>query len=253
MENLVAKILFFFMGLLFGSFFNVVGLRVPLHQSIIFPPSHCPGCQKRLSPFDLVPVFSFLLTRGRCRYCQQSISPIYPVMEGLTGILFLFAYTLYGWSFQLVFVLFFISMLIMITVSDLSYQIIPDKILFPFFLLFILYFLWFPPQNWMVHLLGMALGFLVFYLVAVLSRGGMGGGDIKLYAVAGFVLGYPLLFVSILLATVTGALFGLILMFIKKGDLKSGIPFGPFIAAGSLVAIFWGEKLLAWYWGMFNV
>lgn len=249
----MTETLFFCMGILFGSFFNVVGLRVPLHQSIVFPPSHCPGCQKRLSPLDLIPVFSYLFAKGRCRYCQETISPIYPVMEGMTGVLFLLAYNLFGWSFQLIFVLFFISMLIMITVSDLYYQIIPDKILFPFFLLFILYFVVFPPQNWLVHLLGMGLGFLVFYLVALLSRGGMGGGDIKLFAVAGFVLGYPLLFVSILLATVTGSLFGIILIFMKKGKLKSGIPFGPFIAAGSLVAIFWGEKLLDWYWGMFTV
>lgn len=249
---MVEDLLFLLLGLLFGSFFNVVGLRLPLRQSIVYPPSHCPGCQRRLGPYDLIPIFSYVMVKGKCRYCQEKISPLYPMVEGTTGILFLLAYEKFGWSIQLLFVLLFIAMLMIITVSDLVYQIIPDKVLLPFFLFFLGYILFVHLPHIWVHFIGMILGFLIFYLLAVISRGGMGGGDIKLYTVAGLALGYPLLFVSILLSTVTGSLFGLGLMLIKKEGRKSTIPFGPFIAAGSLISIFWGEALLQWYWGFIS-
>lgn len=238
----------FIVGVLFGSFFNVVGLRVPLHESILYPPSHCPGCHKKLEPVDLIPIGSFLLRRGKCGYCQKKISPIYPLIELLTGVLFLLAFQKYGWSWQLVYVIFFISLFMIVTVSDIFYQIIPDKVVFPFFFLFLIFLFFMPTAHLWKHLVGMVLGFVIFYFIAVVSRGGMGGGDIKLFTVAGLVLGYPLLFLSILIATVTGSIYGSFLILFKGGGRKSKIPFGPFIAAGCLVAILWGESILDWYW-----
>lgn len=245
---ILESVFIFVVGVILGSFFNVVGLRVPLRESILYPPSHCPGCEKKLKPMDLIPIGSFLLRRGKCQYCQKKISPIYPFIEALTGLLFLFAFQKHGWSWEFVYVLLFISMFMMITVSDIFYQIIPDKILFPFFFVFLFFLFFFPTTQLWNHLLGMCLGFIIFYLIAVFSRGGMGGGDIKLFTVSGLVLGYPLLFLSILIATVAGSIYGTLFILFKGGSKKSKIPFGPFIAVGCLVALFWGEPIIDWYW-----
>jgi prepilin signal peptidase PulO-like enzyme (type II secretory pathway) len=248
METLII----FITGILFGSFFNVVGLRVPMHESILYPPSHCPGCKKKLKPWDLIPILSFLFKKGRCTYCQKRISPIYPIIEALTGVLFVIAFFQYGLSWQFVYVILFISLFMIITVSDIFYQIIPDKILLPFFVVFLLFLFFMPQFQIGSHLLGMILGFVIFYLIAVVSNGGMGGGDIKLFALSGLVLGTPLLFLSILLATVSGSIYGLLFILFKGGNRKSKIPFGPFIAAGCLIAILWGERILNWYWNQLS-
>lgn len=244
--------LFFLYGLIFGSFFNVMGLRIPKKESISRPPSHCPSCNNRLQARDLIPVLSYLINRRKCRFCQQPISSIYPIMELITGILFVLTYHFLGFTWEMLIALLFISLLVIITVSDLAYRIISDKVVFPFLGLFlILRFFIHPNETYVSHLIGMALGFGLFLLIAIVSRGGMGGGDIKLMAVVGLFLGYPLLFVTILFSTFLGTAYGILVMLLKGASRKTEIPFGPFIALASVVVLFSGYDIIDWYWNVF--
>lgn len=240
--------LFFLLGLLFGSFFNVAGLRIPQKQSIITPPSHCPACRRRLTPRELIPFVSYLASRGRCRTCKAVISPIYPIMELVTGLCFALVFHKYGWSAETLMGLLFTALLAIITVSDLAYRLIPDKVILPFLILFLLLRLILPSEySYANHLIGIAVGFGLFLLLAVLSRGGVGGGDIKLYAVVGLFLGTPLLLLSIFFSTLAGTVYGVLLMLAKGAGRKTEIPFGPFIALGSMIAFLYGESVIDWY------
>ena len=134
--EIIYMTLFFIYGIVFGSFFNVVGLRVPKKESIVSPPSHCTACHRKLGILDLIPVFSYLFLHGKCRGCDAKISPIYPFMEFVTGVLFMLAYVMLGFSWELTVALIFISLLVIITVSDIAYMLIPDKVLLPFAIVF---------------------------------------------------------------------------------------------------------------------
>ncbi|USG64668.1 prepilin peptidase [Brevibacillus ruminantium] len=251
MEYLISSILFL-LGLLFGSFYNVVGLRVPQGESVVLPPSHCRSCGHRLGPLDLVPVLSFLLRKGKCHYCQAKVSPLYPLMEGLCGLAFVLVFVKHGWSAETILGLLFVSMLVIVSVSDLAYRLIPDKITLPALALFLILRFWIhPDQPYWMHLLAGVVGFGLFFLLTVLSRGGVGGGDIKLFAVVGLFLGLPLLALAIFLSALLGTLFGLGLMLLRGGGRKTQVPFGPFIAAGSLLAYLAGDSILDWYLRLF--
>ncbi|KEF39450.1 prepilin signal peptidase PulO-like peptidase [Schinkia azotoformans MEV2011] len=238
---------FFILGLIFGSFFNVVGLRIPNGQSIVFPGSHCPNCQKTLSSVELIPVFSYLLQKGKCRNCHTKISPIYPSFELLTGMLFAFSYFYFGFTFELLVGLTLISLLMIIVVSDFKHMIIPDKVLLFFVPLFIVERTFIPLGPWWNPLLGAIAGFGLLLLIAIISKGGMGGGDIKLFAVLGIVLGWKLVLFAFFMSTLFGTVFGLIGMLLKKVERGKPMPFGPYIALGTLVAYFYGENLIGWY------
>jgi leader peptidase (prepilin peptidase) / N-methyltransferase len=236
-----------FYGAVLGSFYNVVALRVPEGKSIVAPRSSCPKCGHQLTAWELIPVLSYFLQRGKCRQCKVRISPVYPFFEFLTGVLFAIAPLIVGWSGELVIALTLTSMLVIITVSDLAYMIIPDKVLIFFAGLFLIERVFIPLIPWWDSLAGAAVGFFLLLLIAVVSKGGMGGGDIKLFAVVGFVLGVKMLLLSFFLSTLFGAFFGvigLLLGFIKR---KQTIPFGPFIALGTLVAYYFGDYLIAEY------
>ncbi|MCM3725295.1 prepilin peptidase [Neobacillus cucumis] len=243
----MVKILIFFYGLIFGSFFNVVGLRVPLKQSIVTPKSACPTCGHQLTPFELIPVLSYILQKGKCRGCQSRISPIYPTFELLTGILFATAPYVIGWSGELIVALTFISMFMIITVSDIHYMIIPDKILLWFAGIFLLERIVWPLTPWWDSLLGAVTGFLLLLIIAVVSKGGMGFGDVKLYALIGFVIGFKLVLLSFFLATLYGAIIGGLALLFRIVKKRQPIPFGPFIAAGTLTAYFWGWDIIDLY------
>ena len=139
-------IVFFIFGSVFGSFFNVVGLRIPKGESIVQPPSHCTNCNRQLTALDLIPIVSWLFLRGKCGGCKTEISIIYPAIELAAGLLFAFTYVRLGFSYELIVGLLFISMLVIITVSDFAYMIIPDKILI-FFGIFIVLARVFSPLN----------------------------------------------------------------------------------------------------------
>nr|WP_263325554.1 A24 family peptidase [Neobacillus sp. Marseille-Q6967] len=249
---MVLSIIFVY-GILLGSFYNVVGLRVPLKQSIVAPGSACPNCGHQLKPYELIPVISYLLQKGKCRGCQSRISPIYPVFELLTGILFATAPLVIGWSGELVVTLTLISMFMIIIVSDINYMIIPDKILIWFAGIFLLERVFWPLQPWWDSLLGAGTGFVLLLIIALVSKGGMGGGDVKLYALLGFVLGFKLVLLSLFFSTLFGAVIGGLALLFKIVKRKQPIPFGPFIAAGTLTAYYWGSELIDLYLEFLNL
>ncbi|WP_261133095.1 A24 family peptidase [Bacillus sp. Marseille-Q3570] len=240
-------ILFFVLGLVFGSFFNVVGLRVPKKESIVLPGSHCTKCQKPLKPIDLIPVLSYFFTSGKCRYCKTRISIIYPIIELVTGILFVFSFHNFGWSPMLYGSLILISLLMIIFVSDLFFMLIPNKILLFFAPLIILYRLWIPTDPWWDAWIGSLIGFSLLFLIAVISKGGMGGGDIKLFALLGLMFGWKGILLVLFLASLIGSIVGISLFVMKKVKRKQHVPFGPFIVVAAIVTLFWGEPILRWY------
>lgn len=237
----------FLYGLTLGSFFNVVGLRVPLKQSIVAPRSACPNCKHQLTVLELIPVLSYLIQGGKCRQCKTAISPIYPLVELLTGLLFVSAPLVFGWTTELFVAWTLISLFMIIFVSDISYMLIPDKILLVFAGLFLLERTLVPFTPWWDSLIGAAVGFALLLFIAVVSKGGMGGGDIKLFALVGFVVGTKVMLLSFFLATIYGAIFGIFGLMFKLVKRGSPIPFGPFIAAGTLTAYYFYEEIISAY------
>ncbi|MFC6039739.1 prepilin peptidase [Paenisporosarcina macmurdoensis] len=245
--EILYTILFFIYGLIFGSFFNVVGLRVPKNESIVTPPSHCTICDRRLTFKDLVPVFSFVFLKGKCRGCGTKINWIYPVMELTTAVLFAFAYWKIGFSLELIVAILFISMLVIITVSDFAYMLIPDKVLLFFGALLIIARVFSPLDPWWDSIIGAVGGFGLLLLIAILSKGGMGGGDIKLFAVIGLVLGIIPTLLTLFLAAFIGAIVGVIHLRRSKQGRKTPVPFGPSIALAAIIVYFYGTQMLDWY------
>ncbi|MFA1641641.1 A24 family peptidase [Chryseomicrobium imtechense] len=243
--------LFFIYGLVFGSFYNVVGLRVPNGESIVHPPSHCPKCSRRLTVLDLVPVFSYIFLRGKCRGCGSKISFVYPFMELITGVLFALAFWHFGWSLELAVALVFYSLLVVLTVSDLAYMLIPDKFLLFFGIPLVILRIFEPLDPWWDSYLGAAVGFTLLLLIAIVSRGGMGGGDIKLFLVIGIVLGTIQSLVVLGLASVIGLIFGIISLRLAKKGRKTPIPFGPSIAIAAVIVHLYGQQLIDWYVNLF--
>lgn len=243
----MASTLIFIYGLLLGSFYNVVGLRIPKKQSISFPGSHCPSCQKELSWYELIPVFSWIFLKGKCKNCKSTVSALYLIMELLTGLLFVYAYLLFGISAEGLFAILLVSLVIIITISDLAYMIIPDKVLIFFGILFTILRFIFPSSPWWDPIAGAVVGFGIMLLLAVISKGGMGGGDIKLFFVVGLVLGLKGVILTIFISSLAGSAYGLILIFMRKFNKRQPIPFGPFIGMGALVTYFHGNAILNWY------
>ncbi|MFD2639238.1 prepilin peptidase [Piscibacillus salipiscarius] len=235
------------LALILGSFYNVVGLRVPLRESIIRPPSHCPSCEKRLKAYELIPVISFVIQKGRCRHCQTRISPLYPFFELVTAVLFVLAFERIGFQMELIVAWVFVSLLVIITITDLHYQLIPNRILLFFLAVLVPLRLIIPTEPWYDAFLGAVIGFGLLFFIALLSKGGMGGGDIKLFGVIGLVLGLEGTMLTLFFASILGAIIGIILMF--SGKIKRGVPFafGPFIAAGAILAYFYHDLLIDWY------
>lgn len=230
-----------------GSFFNVVGLRIPKKESIVYPRSSCPSCQTPLKWYELIPILSFFILKGKCHHCQHKISILYPLIEFVTGVLFVFSFYKMGLQEEFIVTLTFISLLIIVTVSDLVYQIIPNRILLFFTMVLLIERLIFPLSPWYDSFLGALTGFSLLYLIALLSKGGMGGGDIKLYFVIGIVLGVKGVLLSFFLATIVGTLFSLLGMMVRKLHRKSAIPFGPFISIGAILSYFYEKELIHWY------
>ncbi|WP_144547826.1 A24 family peptidase [Bacillus sp. X1(2014)] len=243
----ILLLLIFVYGCIFGSFFNVIGLRVPLKKSIIIPRSACPVCGHQLKVYELIPVVSYLVQRGKCRGCQSRISPIYPTFELLTGLLFMTAPLVIGWSGELVVALTLISMFMIIIVSDIHYMLIPDKILIWFAGIFLLERIFWPLSPWWDSILGALTGFVLLLIIAIVSKGGMGGGDVKLYALIGLVLGFKLVLLSFFFSTLYGAVIGGLALLFKIVNRRQPIPFGPFIAAGTLTAYYRGTDLINLY------
>lgn len=243
---------FFLIGLIFGSFFNVVGLRLPRHESFVTGHSYCPNCKERLRWFELIPLLSYVTQRGKCRHCQGKISLLYPVIECGTGFLFMFSYMKFGWQFELIIALLLVSMLMIIFVTDLTYMVIPNHLLLFFLLIFLLLRIIYPIEAWYFSILGMVGGFSLIAVIIYVSRGGMGAGDMKLFAVLGLVLGIAKILLTFSLAAFLGSCIGALLLLLKKVHRKQPIPFAPYIAVAALISYFYGDSIISWYSSLFS-
>lgn len=243
---MIALFVFLF-GLVIGSFLNVCIYRLPRGESIVNPPSHCMLCGTTLKTWDLVPVISYLLLKGRCRYCKNKFSVRYLAVELLTAFLFGVNYYLFGLSIEFLKASMMLSFLIIISFIDYDYQLIYDKFLLWFLLSgLVMHFL-----LWQSDLINISIGFLVgglaLFIVAIVSRGGMGGGDIKLSAVLGVWLGWPDILLMLFIAFILGGIISLLLLIFKIKKRSDVIPFGPFIALGGYITLTLGRQIIFWY------
>lgn len=246
-------LLFFTFGAIFGSFYNVVGLRGPKNETFINDRSYCPRCKKTLSWYELMPIMSYFIQFGKCRYCGERISPVYPIIEALTGCLFLFSYMQIGFDWELVIALMLVSMLMIILVSDIHYMIIQNNVLRFFLPFFIIMRFISPLDPWWSPIVGSLIAIALLALIIIISRGGMGAGDMKLFGVLGIVLGLQNVLLSFFLACLLGAVVGIALMALKIVERKQPIPFGPYIVAGALLSYFYGEEMIHWYMQLFYI
>jgi len=258
--NFLIELSIFIFGLAIGSFLNCVIYRLEVGEGFLKGRSYCPHCKHKLIWQDLIPVFSFLILKGKCRYCHQKISLQYPLVELVTGTLFLSTFQLTINNQQLTissvldtcFLFLAFCFLIIIFVYDLKYYIIPDKVIYPAIIVaffYNIYQLTINNQQLTISNFLSALGAALFFLAIVLISGGkwMGFGDVKLAFFMGLFLSFPNILVALFLAFSIGAIIGLGLVISGKKSLKSEVPFGPFLVTGTFIALFWGEKLINWY------
>jgi leader peptidase (prepilin peptidase)/N-methyltransferase len=239
-------------GLVVGSFLNVVIHRLPKEESLVVPRSHCPACQTPIHPLDNIPILSFILLRGRCRSCGTPISWRYPLVEGLTGVLFALTAAWFGITPQAAFLVTFLSGLVVVTFIDIDHQIIPNSITLPGIPLGLLAGLLIGQPPLLDRLIGTLAGTGFLYLVlfyggVLYGQEAMGEGDLNLIALVGAFLGWKAVVVTMLVGCLAGSAVGLGLMALRRLSRRQHIPFGPFLSLGAVVALFWGEKLTAWY------
>ena len=261
-------IIFAVLGTAVGSFLNVCIDRLPVGKSILGPPSHCDSCQHRLSPVDLVPLFSYLWLRRRCRYCGASIPPRPFWVELGTGLLFALCYGYFDLSVQFVVIAFYGSLFLVIGVIDLEHQLILNKITYPAMAVALVISVFQPPPGFADFFLlprpltgilngitgaaiGLALVLAVYYLYLWLrKREGFGGGDFKLVILMGLVTGSGMIIMAITLGALIGGAVGIILLLIKIKKRLDPIPAGSFFSLGTLLTLFWGSDILNWYLGL---
>lgn len=234
------SIVIFIFGIVLGSFYNVVGYRIPKGQSLIKPSSHCTKCNHKLGASELVPIFSWIFQRGRCKKCKDKISSFYPIFEFATGLLFVISYLIFGFSIEFVITVTFISMLLIIIISDYQTMIIPDEVLIFFSICLIIELI---IKNGVANiwfsLLNALISFSIMYLLKKLGdflfkKESMGGGDIKLMAVIGLILGYEMSIMTIFLASFIGLPVSLYVMYKNKTNI---IPFGPFLSVAAIIIL----------------
>jgi leader peptidase (prepilin peptidase)/N-methyltransferase len=242
-------------GMAVGSFLNVCIDRLPAGRSIVYPPSQCDACRHRLTVRDLIPVFSYLWLRGRCRYCQTPIPRQLPAVELTTGAGFAFLYWYYGLTASLGIALVFLCLLIIIFVIDLKHQLILDRVVYPGMALALVLAcfnpdlaaeIWLRPLN---ALAGGAAGFAIMLIIFLLlmSRGGMGFGDVKMAALLGLMTGFPTVFIALFLAMILGGITAAFLLAFRLTKRGQAVPFGPFLAVGAMLTFIWGGPMIDWY------
>jgi len=235
---------FVVLGTVVASFLNVCIDRLPNNQSLLSPRSHCVSCHHRLTIKDLVPVFSYLCLRGHCRYCQSLISKRFFWVEIGTGALFGYLFWHYGLSIELAIASFYCCLFIILMVVDLEHQLILNKVTYPAMVVTLLISVFTPDPGIVNAAIGGGIGLGLFLLIALLSRGGMGWGDVKMAALIGLVTGYPLIFVALVLAIILGGLVAVILLLFKKKGRKEGIAYGPYLSLAAIATLLFGTEML---------
>ena len=249
MHTYFATVTFLF-GCIIGSFLNVCIYRIPHHESIVVGSSHCPKCSTPIRSYDLIPILSFIFLKGKCRTCKAKISFRYPVIEFLTGCLFLGVFLIYGYTYMTLLGLIFSAVLVVIAMIDFDTMDIYDT----FHLIVIglaLINILFLKANLVDHLLGALIISIPFFIVAYLTQG-LGGGDIKLMAAGGFFLGVQSIVVASLIGIILGGIAASFLLLFKKKQAKSMMSFGPFLCIGLYVAFLFGTSIFQWYFSLFR-
>lgn len=244
----MGTVLSFLWGTIWGSFFNVCILRIPVQQSLTVESSRCPSCLELLQWYHNIPILSYALLRGKCAYCSAQISIQYPLVELVSGILFTWLFHQYGWDLRFLLYGTLCSLLLVISVIDFYHQIIPDELSLSGMVMGVLVTFLLKEVSWVQSLLGILLGGGAFLAVAFVyerlaGREGLGGGDVKLLAMIGAWLGYQSILPVIVISSFLGALIGITLMLIKGRDFKMAIPFGPFLAFAAFCYLFWGIEI----------
>jgi leader peptidase (prepilin peptidase) / N-methyltransferase len=247
---LVAVVLF---GLAIGSFLNVVIVRVPEGRSLWHPRSACPGCSAQLAWHDNIPVLSFLWLHGRCRKCGMRISRRYPIVEGVTAGTLAAAYLAFGPTGDFIVAAVLLATLVVVTAIDLQHQLIPDVITLPGILVGLVANFAIGHVSWLDCLIGIVVGGGLFLVIILVSCGGMGGGDMKLGAMLGAFLGWKALLFALFAAIALGGVVGAAVLVSGLRGRKDQIPFGPFLAAGGAMALFWGERIVDWWLSGFSL
>ena len=257
MNSHLIEIISFLYGICVGSFLNVCICRIPIGKSIIFPGSACMACQNPVKFYDNLPILSYILLKGKCRTCKAPFSIRYPLTEFLTGLSALFVYYKFGLSLDALLYFIFIAMLIVITFIDIDHQIIPDVISLPGIPIGVLFAALSRNQEiWgalIESLIGILAGGGSLYLVAltyktVTGKDGMGGGDIKLLAMIGALIGWKGVLFTIFAGSAIGTLLGIGgMLYSKNMNMKLAIPFGPFLSMGAVIYIFFGPSIINWY------
>jgi len=242
----------FLLGICIGSFLNVCIYRIPRNQSIVFPGSRCPLCETRLKAFDLIPLLSFLLLKGKCRHCGSPVSKRYFFVELLTGLVFISVYIRYGLTLQTPVFWILASILIAASFIDYEFHIIPNGLVLTGFITalsanFAGYNISFLNGVYGLAVGGGFLGVVALASILLLKKEGMGGGDIKLMAMVGLFIGWQATALALMLSVLLAALVSLVLMSLKLLKRGDHIPFGPFLAIGSFAAILYGTEIITWY------
>lgn len=244
-------VIFGLVGVVIGSFLNVCIDRLPVGKSLLHPASHCPACQRRLAPKDLIPVFSYLWLRGRCRYCRAPIPRRVLWVELGTGLMFAFLWWRYGLTPELGIMSFYFCLLIIIMVIDLEHGLILNKVVYPATATALIIAAFASDPGIFKALIGGGLGLVVMLLLALTFRGGIGWGDVKMAGLVGVIVGFPRILVALLLAIVGGGLVAGILLALKVKGRKEAIAFAPFLSVATMVTILWGYDLITWYLSFF--
>lgn len=244
-ELIPVYIFIFIFGIVIGSFLNVCILRIPKHETIVTERSHCMSCGYQLSWYDMVPVFSWLFLGGKCRKCKAPISPQYPIVEAVNGALYVLIFLVEDFSIQAILYCLLASALLVLSVIDWRTYEIPIGINIFILVLGIVRVItdW---TNWFTYLLGFLSVSIVLWLLLVISKGrAIGGGDVKLMAAAGLLLGWKNIILAFLLGCIIGSVIHLIRMKVSKADHV--LAMGPYLAVGILIAALWGDAMIGWY------
>ncbi len=256
MLSSVIVVIIFIFGLCVGSFMNVCIYRLPTSTSIADPPrSMCPSCSSLIKFYDNIPVFSYLWLKGRCRYCNAPISFRYLVVEVLSGIAALSVLFRFGLTLEGLVYFIFIASLLVITFIDIDHRIIPDIITLPGIPIGLVASFALPKVTLLSSVLGLLAGGGSLWGVAwayhrITGKDGMGGGDIKLLAMIGTIVGWQGVIFTIFVSSAVGTIIGMTVMLVKGKNMKFAVPFGPFLAIGAMAYIFFGERIIFWYFNL---
>lgn len=270
--TITLTIIFALFGAALGSFLNVCIDRLPAGKSIIHQQSHCDNCQRKLNPLEMVPVISYLALRGRCRKCRAKIPLRVLWVEILFAVITAYLFIKYGLSLQLAIGIYYGALYVLIAFIDLEHRLILNRVIYPALVISLVINLFFPVEiitgsifgnttllKEIVHsgaalngIIGGATGFFLLMLIALVSRGGMAFGDVKMATLIGMTVGFPQVITALIIAAVAGGLVAVILVSLRLKKRKDAIPFGPFLSMGTLLALIWGKEIVTWYLGFFQ-